>query len=582
MPEVTIRPDEDDEVTIPRTVDGGQGWNWRYAREIGEMWKLKINVDRAAARDADLELKADAVELDGVATGRLVDLEPDGPAWTLVVRSFEWDAKREPPTEGGDLREGTDKDLMQDLIAEVDGWTEGTVEEHTGDLSFVFNHAHRHEAIRRIEQNVPGEFWVDSDAEAHYVENLGSDKSDTVTLSPESRNVEGDITITDRGREFDATHVRVIGAHEGEAQRFATLVPDDDPESYENRVDYETDRWEPGDPRDWARWENKDVADQDTVEAEAAALGTELAESYVEAEATVVGENLELGDWVHVTKPEAGLDRDMRVVRIETTQEGATVRDHVDLATRTTTRDRESRRLEDIQRFNVAFQGSSVADTTGPIWGAVDDEKPLEFPFRYPDLEFENTAEVVVWGLPYRVDSDPEPHSHSVTIPDHTHEVTIDDHTHDVTFESPFHVHNSNTIVSQETTGETDGHTHTYNQASQTGGPTSREEEATTTESGGGTAETTSSGGGTTETTDDVAGFEPGIFETDDTPSNVDLLINGSTVATDIGSGEFRATVDVSGEMTPGEVHDFEFQSDSLGKLLVTVFLEGYDQIGAK
>ena len=110
-------------------------------------------------------------------------------------------------------------------------------------------------------------------------------------------------------------------------------------------------------------------------------------------------------------------------------------------------------------------------------------------------------------------------HTHGVTIsrPDHTHGVTIDipDHFHDVEFSVPDHTHDP----------------------------------------------------------------QPGIFETGDVPSNVDLLINGSVVESNIGSGTFQTTIDVSGEMTPGTWNQIEVRSDSLGVVSVTPAIEAYKQI---
>jgi hypothetical protein len=47
-------------------------------------------------------------------------------------------------------------------------------------------------------------------------------------------------------------------------------------------------------------------------------------------------------------------------------------------------------------------------------------------------------------------------------------------------------------------------------------------------------------------------------------PSGVDLKIDGSTVASDIGSGEFTHTEDITGEFVGG-VNDIELTSDSIG-----------------
>jgi len=75
----------------------------------------------------------------------------------------------------------------------------------------------------------------------------------------------------------------------------------------------------------------------------------------------------------------------------------------------------------------------------------------------------------------------------------------------------------------------------------------------------------------------------PGIDEfTGKTPSNVDVLVDGTTVATDIGSGTFETIVDISNELTVGAWNDIALSSDSLGHIQATVSVDGYKQIGTQ
>jgi len=73
---------------------------------------------------------------------------------------------------------------------------------------------------------------------------------------------------------------------------------------------------------------------------------------------------------------------------------------------------------------------------------------------------------------------------------------------------------------------------------------------------------------------------DPGIIETGDTPSNVDVIVNGTTVATNVGTGLFETEVDISGEMNPNAWNFIEVASDSLGHIQATVTLDGYKQVG--
>jgi len=109
----------------------------------------------------------------------------------------------------------------------------------------------------------------------------------------------------------------------------------------------------------------------------------------------------------------------------------------------------------------------------------------------------------------------------------------------------------------------------------------------TTTSDGGGSffEDTTTDGGGGffgTETSDTTTGVEPGIFTTAATPSNVDVAINGTTVASNIGTGTFETTVDVPGAFTKDAWNTVEVSSDTLGIIEVSAAIDGYDQIGVR
>lgn len=663
MPTVTVRPGATDEYVIPFT------HGWERQQEIGRMRRLLIDVDRAEARNANLTPKDDQITLTGVDTVRLIDVQTGGETWTLVCYSAEWDANRAGFTDGGNLREGNDQTLITNLVGEVSSWTAGTINSYSGPLSFVFNHAARHEAIRRIEKNVSGEIQFRDFGTVDYVDRLGSDRSGSVELSAAAGTIEERIDITERGRELDGTHIRVLGAHEGEAQYFANLVPSTDSDTYPNRVDYTTSRWSDGDPKDWDRWANKDVTGQATIEEEAAALGAELDESLVEATAVVPSSvGLTIGDTVQVVKSDADLNRSMRVHRL-TRQAGtrapvdgdAAVVDKVLLSTRTILRTEDDRDLKDIQRFNSGFQGSSVVIQGGGSRQPVDATHNAEIPFDYPPLEYENEAAVHVRALPYRSYVSGAGHSHDVTVthPNHNHSISTtsannSEYSQQDSSLTDYTVTNVNssswttastfspTGDTQEVflfarvanTSETDRsqisiYGRLYNSSDGVYYPTSTGERLVLLASGTGgmwfvapenansdnlelqlqskltddydlnvasnyiavsshshgvsDTSTTALGTNETSTSNSVAGFDPGIndFSTE-TASNVDVLINGNTVATNIGSGTFETTVDISGALTQDSWNTIELTSDTLGHIQAVISVDGYKQIGTK
>lgn len=627
MPTVTIRPGESDEETIPKTL------GWERTRELGSMRRLLIDVDRRDVQQVTLNRKDDAVELDGVDNVRLVDIETGGSTWTLVCYSREWDANRAGFTDGGNLRTGDDQTLITDLVGEVSSWSPGTINSFTGNLSFVFNHAHRHEAIRRIEKNVPGEIQFRDEGTVDYVSELGTDRSGSVELSASAGTIEKEISIIERGRELDGTHFRVLGAHEGEAQLFANLVPSSDPASYTNRVNYTSSRWSPGDPKDWDRWVNKDVTEQGTIEEEAAALGDEVDETLVEAQTTVTTVDLEVGDYVQVVKPDANLDKRMRVHRVteksgrrNDTDSGATTVQDVLLSTRTILRTDDSSDLRDIQRFNSGYQGNSVWGTVSGGRQPVSSSNNYEFSFFYPEISYEHTAEAQVKGLNYRAYAEGAG-AQGFTIADLVGTASLgsdttltpgDSTTITATVGSGYT--GDTLLVNPEFTLDENDYIDVYVELftasftadlvetirTDTLGRWSTVHTITDIESGDTIDFTIENPSYRSTNINLVSGAStevdlwepehehdasPGIVDFDGVeaspahyPDNCDVLVNGNSqgVSFGDGTGEFEETVDITGALTTNSWNTIEITSGGLGHIIGAVGIDAYRQIGTQ
>lgn len=400
MVEVTVRHPDGSEETIPATV------SWSRRQIVGGMRRARITVPRSDAQAVTLNRKTDEVDLGSIDTLRLVDVETGGSTWTLVCYSFEWDANAVAPTAGGTVYSGSDADIISALVGEVPSWTLGNTTEQATGMSFILNHAHRHEAVRKVEDNIPGEIQFRDSGTVDLVDRLGTDRSGSVEISSAAGTIEDAIQITERGRELDGTHIRVLGAHEGEAQYFANLVPQADPNTYENEVRYSSPRWSDASDTDWDRWENKDVADQATIEEEAAALADEIAEPLVEAEATVSGVDLNIGDAVQVVKPDADLNREMRIKRLKRVVTGAKDVYECLFSTRSVARNDDNQDLRDIQRFNTAFQGDSMVFNTSGGEQVVGPDRDYRTGVFYPeDVAFEHRVNLRIepheWVAPF-------------------------------------------------------------------------------------------------------------------------------------------------------------------------------------
>lgn len=188
-------------------------------------------------------------------------------------------------------------------------------------------------------------------------------------------------------------------------------------------------------------------------------------------------------------------------------------------------------------------------------------------------------------------------HSHSLDMDPHDHdfEYSVIQHTHDIPPE----------VEESQSTTQAAGHTHDYFRTINTGGPTDATLGSSTTDetsSGGTTISTATGGTAVTETTggtasqeffddetttakagtDDVEHThepEPGIIEfPSETPSNVSVVVNGTTVETGVGDGEFTEVVDIGGLLEEG-FNRIEIESASLGHVRGTVAADYYRQI---
>jgi hypothetical protein len=399
MPTVTIQRPNDPNETISKTT------GYTYTRTIGEMYKLKVTVAREDAQGIGYTKGTDTLDLSGVTSGTLVDVNRQGATWTFIAYSPEWDAKKEPPIDGGNKWDGSDKDLVNQAINNVSAWSTGTVNELKTGLTFIFNQAFYHEILRRIEQNVPGEIQFASDGTVDYVDTIGTDKTGSVTLSPSNGNLKGQPEIQERGRKYNETHFRVTGAHEGEAQPFANLVPSGDGGTYDNKVTYSAgSRWSNSSDTEWGRYENNDVQDQSTIEAEAEALGSELGDDLLEVKAAVsTSVGLALGDRVTLEDPNQDIPAtEVRVRKLRTKADGSSVVDIAWLSTRFfMRRDEEAELRKNSKRTDIGYEGASVTVMGGGGRRPAGDVDYIDS-FRYPNIQFENKAEMLVRGFPYQ------------------------------------------------------------------------------------------------------------------------------------------------------------------------------------
>ena len=90
---------------------------------------------------------------------------------------------------------------------------------------------------------------------------------------------------------------------------------------------------------------------------------------------------------------------------------------------------------------------------------------------------------------------------------------------------------------------------------------------------------TTTQGGASSGTSDTEVAFDPGVNNyPNELPSNVAVKVNGNTVQSNIGDGDFNEVVSIEGELTQG-FNLISVTSDTLGHVRATAFIDVYRQI---
>jgi len=545
------------------------------------------------------------VVIDGVDEfgGRFDDSDRQQGTVTVRLNSPEIDAKTAEPTADNLTYENVAPEtIVTETIDAVPTLSLGRLDLSASAVSYTISHGSRSKVLYDLRSQVGAEFRYNSDFSVDVVDRLGADRD--IVLSPETETIGEDFSKTVDERE-NVTHVVGLGGQSGPNQlRREAVAP-----SYN------------GGRKIYRRYENKEIIDgsrlQDTID--------ELVREYdgeprsVDVETTVYGEELALGDRVRVRYAEEDLDRQLRVVRL-TDRIGRGGRERrVTLSSRSLTREsRRQKRNDDLQRFNRGYGGFVDRDNFRAV-----ERQPVgaslaatgEYP--YPDdVVREETAELTVRSLPYRAySSGAVDNSNLTNIEGQGFGIDVINVGESGTNEFDDNVIGSFTLDDSPSISAMYASISMYDADRDISGMQIRLKDVTD-----GVAYPEQDGVGLNfEESDfcfvtvqkDVSGHtfewqvsfaegdlaltywyqtsgkhthdpDPGVIKkfpavsgtnADDEllASNVDVVIDGATVASGIGSGAFTETIDISDELSPG-VNDIEIRSDSLG--LVSAYVE--------
>lgn len=347
--------------------------------------------------------------------GIIMDADRSGAVTELMMESFERlaiDAQPTPPDEiygprtDDETAGSADSTIIQDAIDAVPGLSVGTIETIADPVSLTFNNATQAKKMREVENITGGYVKYNSDKTVDYLSSLGSYTG--VTLSPSNQNITGDFSANRiSGPEEDITHLRVIGTGEGRSQLVKNIVPADDSSSYDNQVTYTNPNYSDGDHEKWFVKTNKDIDRSNALEEYGVALINDIVDTeYIDVKTTVEGiSSFGLGDTFDVDYPEEDINNlRMETVKLTTNYTPKRIQYEVTLSSRRVSRkDSETADREDLQRFNQASQGQSVAINATGGRQPVESGTNYQMKVYYPDEVIDETRiNVRVMGLPYR------------------------------------------------------------------------------------------------------------------------------------------------------------------------------------
>ena len=315
--------------------------------------------------------------------GRLVSYDNRESVVELQLGTYEEDALKSQPSDDIEQFNGvSDGSIVESAIENSQTVSPGVIEDTVDDLSFIFSNSSFAKVIREVQRTEGTFVRYNADKTVDYLENLGEDKSNTVTIGPDQQNITDEFEVIENDRE-DVTHIRVLGSQEGRARITAEVVVDDYIE---------------GTLQSWKKYKDKEITSEDRALEVANTIKDEYQNEprVIEVETRVFGADLELGDFVKVESDIDNIDETLRVVSVEKILDGSEFVYQVRLSNRLLTREdsgKDNRR--DIEKFNEGFQGDIVNPTVG-VRDAVGANGSFEFKFRKPDDVVQELKETIL------------------------------------------------------------------------------------------------------------------------------------------------------------------------------------------
>lgn len=357
--------------------------------DMVRVWTFRDEVNASSLVEGESIIQVTKPDEAAEFGGLLRDIIYHGTRVELVVDSYERFAVETEPSGGAlSFENDSDQSIIQTITNDIPNVQTGTLAEIETSLSFIFAHTTPAKQLREVEAVTTGEIQYQPDGTADYTRRIGRDRTDT-TLSPSNGKLDGTFRVNRIGSDKQYTHLRVLGAGEGEYQLTAEQI---------------SPGYSQGDRKKWGVVTNKSITDQTTLDTYADTLIDETDADFVEIAGTAVNQRVNVGDSFHITYPEKNIDRDLRAVEVETKIQSDGIEYECVFSNRQKTRIRaDEKQLKDVERFNKSVQGTAVPINAGSARQTVDAGNRYRLKFYYPsNVVNELRLNIRVAGFRYR------------------------------------------------------------------------------------------------------------------------------------------------------------------------------------
>lgn len=322
--------------------------------------------------------------------GVLGEVERHGAETTLIADSFERRAVNAEPSGGAKEYINANNDtIIRDAIEGIPEIGRGHIDRYTLDtFDLIFNHESPGKMIRTVTNELGGEPFYQPNQRLDYIHN--PERPIAVEINPDEGNIDGKFNVVQNSSEQRVTHLKMLGAGEGDHQITTTVV---------------AESWEEGDPQVWETRANKDITSESMLQSHAETLIQELGRKHIEIDARVVGESMTKGRKPTVRYGEEGINADLHVVKSTKRVSVDGVQWDVTFSNRRFSRGRNtpSRERADINRYNRAMDGQVVPLSVNGGRQTIDSNGDYRMQVYYPsDVEDELRMELRVVGQAYR------------------------------------------------------------------------------------------------------------------------------------------------------------------------------------